>query len=105
MNPGNCIFAALARITTKAKDLRNILSKNNVINRTAESNGCRSYRDVQTLSGVWLEASTEIPFQKGYFLLHCENGGSGHCIALVIADNERFDLYDDATNLLQMFLI
>eukprot|EP00973_Karenia_brevis_P066643 9264516-Karenia_brevis.AAC.1 len=86
LRPGNCIPAAIARLTGKMNETTTALNKRTVMNKSAEEKQFRSYADAQTLCACWLLPSRTDRFAVGSLLIHAENGGSPHCIAVKVKE-------------------
>jgi len=94
---GNCIPAAVARLKPDLDVLGLIKDESNVLNASAAERQCRSYADVKTLLGVSLDPCRGLAVPgDGPYLIHSEDSGVPHCVAVVVLGSEC-QVYDGDT--------
>ncbi len=94
LRDGNCILAALFRLSKTPALLQKEAGKKSATNALAASERCRSYRACQALLQCQLTPQVELDLKEGKYLLHFENGGRPHCIAILINASGECEVYD-----------
>ena len=94
--PGNCALAAIARATAKVRAIAAKASASNKDNRDAMERKVRTYRQAATMCDVHLlpVRMPEEELTKGWFLVHSENKGTPHCVALYVGEGGNYTVID-----------
>ncbi len=86
-NPGNCILRALSRFAVLSPDvLTTLQNPRDPANVAAARRGHRTHRACADMCGVRLRAGFSDCIEPGRYLLHTEDGGRPHCVAVTVCN-------------------
>ena len=88
----NCIptsIALLQDVGDAVEEMAAQLSIANASNKKAEELQRRTYRDGEELGGCVLIPKKGVSLDRGKYLVHAEDTGRPHCLALQVYDGEK----------------
>ncbi len=98
LKKGNCIPCAVAHLLGSSNEVLSRLRNKTAENLAAQSRGARKYGQWTGTGLGHLVPCEGMPAElSGRYLLHAENGGSPHCVALWCAEDGTCHLIDGKT--------
>ncbi len=95
LEQGNCIPCAIGNVLGDFGEVMEALAAKNPANLEASSRGVRKYRQWACVLTKHLLPSEGLTIEKaGLYLVHAENGGSPHCVAVRTCEDGACHLYD-----------
>ena len=87
LQKGNCIPCALWHLCASRECFVAVMGEDCVENKYHQERGCRTYDQCSCLFKVKLMPCMIADLKEKQFLLHCENGGMAHCVAVEWKEN------------------